>query len=216
MDVNRDKYHCVERRQFEALGPFLEGWEAPVDASACSVGPEVAAALANDLISVGIVSERSTDTKVALPTEYPLPTKAIDPEFPSQSRRPACLHAGTFFASFARASRELRRQPFHLTVESVRVRKNHNRRRAPVFDFERMRVLVSAFDRLRWLYPRSYLCLFDSLALIHFLASFRVFPEWVFGVTADPFEAHCWVQVGNMVLNDTVERVSAFTPIMYI
>ena len=63
---------------------------------------------------------------------------------------------------------------------------------------------------------RSYLCLFDSLALIHFLARFRVFPDWVFGVTADPFEAHCWVQTGGVVLNDTVERVSAFTPIMSI
>jgi hypothetical protein len=72
------------------------------------------------------------------------------------------------------------------------------------------------FERLRLFYPRSYLCLFDSLALIHFLARFDVYPDWVFGVNADPFEAHCWVQAGNVVLNDTVARVSGFTPIMVV
>ena len=76
--------------------------------------------------------------------------------------------------------------------------------------------LVSVFDRLRWFYPRSYLCLFDALALIHFLARFHVYPDWVFGVNADPFEAHCWVQAGGIVLNDTVERVSAFTTLMSV
>jgi hypothetical protein len=59
-------------------------------------------------------------------------------------------------------------------------------------------------------------CLFDSLALIHFLAQYGLYPDWVFGVSADPFEAHCWVQAGQVVLNDTVERVSAFTPILTI
>jgi hypothetical protein len=98
----------------------------------------------------------------------------------------------------------------------VRARKSRNASRGGGADFERVRSLVSVFDRLRLFYPRSYLCLFDSLALIHFLAQFDVYPDWVFGVNADPFEAHCWVQAGNVVLNDTLARVSAFTPIMYV
>jgi hypothetical protein len=218
LDVNRDKYLCVERRQFEALGPSLEGWEESTGPGGhgAATASEVAGALASDLLGLGILSERAADAKDALPTAYPLPTEAIDPDFPAPSRSSSCIHAGTFFASSARASRELRRQPLQLTVESVRARKSRNVGRAGPPDFERARSLVSVFDRLRLYYPRSYLCLFDSLALIHFLARFRVFPDWVFGVTADPFEAHCWVQAGSVVLNDTVERVSAFTPIMYI
>ena len=214
LDVNRDKYLCVDRRQFEALGPSLKGWEG----SGCTAAPasENAGALADDLLSLGILSERAADAKDALPTAYPLPTEAIDPDLPVPSRRSFCTRAGAFFASSARASRELRGQRFQLIVESVRARKSRNAGRALLSDFERARSLVSVFDRLRWYYPRSYLCLFDSLALIHFLARFGMFPDWVFGVTADPFEAHCWVQAGNVVLNDTVERVSAFTPIMSI
>jgi hypothetical protein len=203
LDVNRDKYLCVDRRQFEALGPSLEGWEESTGPGECGAAAvsEVADALANKLLSLGILSERVAGAKDALPTAHPLPTEALDPDFPAPSRR---------------SSRELRGQPFQLTVESVRARKSHNVGRAGPPDFERTRSLVSVFDRLRGYYPRSYLCLFDSLALIHFMASFGVFPDWVFGVVADPFEAHCWVQAGSVVLNDTVERVSAFTPIMSI
>lgn len=174
-----------------------------------------AAALANDLLTHGILSERPAHAKDAHPTVYPLPTEAIDPH----SRAPwmsSCAHAGAFFASSARASRELRGERFQHIVKSIQARKNRNVSHAGPPDFERARSLAAAFQRLRLFYPRSYLCLFDSLALIHFLARFQVFPDWVFGVTADPFEAHCWVQAGNLVLNDTVARVSGFTPIMSI
>ena len=218
LDVNRDKYLCVDRRQFESLGPSLEGWEEPAGPGGCAAAAaqEDASALANDLLSLGILSEQASPTKDALRITYPLPIEAIDPDLPTLPRRSSWIHAAPFFASSARASRELRRQSFQLTVESVRARKSRNLGHAGPFGFERARSLVSVFDRLRLFYPRSYLCLFDSLALIHFLARFHVFPDWVFGVSADPFEAHCWVQAGSVVLNDTVERVSRFTPIMYV
>jgi hypothetical protein len=214
LDVNRDKYLCVDRRQFDALGPSLQGWEGR--------GPGVtplaadAVALANDLLGLDILSDRAARAKDALPTAYPLPTEAIDPDEPARARRWSYAHAGSFFLSSARASRELQRQRFQLTVEHVRARKSRNADRAGPLDIERARSLASVFERLRLFYPRSYLCLFDSLALIHFLARFQVYPDWVFGVSADPFEAHCWVQAGSLVLNDTVARVSAFTPIMYV
>jgi Transglutaminase-like superfamily len=220
LDVNRDKYLCVDRLQFEALGPSLQGWDRPASPSGC--GSDVAAvsedavALANELLALDILSNGASRAKEARPTAYPLPTEAIDPDSPLPSRRSSGAHAASFFLSSARASRQLRRQHFQLIIEAVRVRKNRHASRAGRPDFERTRSLVSVFERLRLFYPRSYLCLFDSLALIHFLARFHVYPDWVFGVNEDPFEAHCWVQAGNVVLNDTVARVSAFTPIMHV
>jgi hypothetical protein len=218
LDVNRDKYLCVDRRQFEALGPSLQGWEESTSPSGSGAAPvpEDAVALASNLLDLDILSDRATHAKDARPTAYPLPTEALDPDLPVCSRRSSGTHAGSFFSSSARASRELRRQRFQLTVEAVRARKSRNASRGDRPDFERTRSLVSVFERLRLFYPRSYLCLFDSLALIHFLARFDVYPDWVFGVNADPFEAHCWVQAGNVVLNDTVARVSGFTTIMYV
>ena len=59
-------------------------------------------------------------------------------------------------------------------------------------------------------------CLHDSLALLEFLARHGIFPDWVFGVRARPFVAHCWVQYEDMVFNDTVEHVTGYIPIMVV
>lgn len=218
LDVNRDKYLCVQRRLLEALGPRLQGWEGGAGAEArnAAVPAEEALALANQLMSLGILSEHSEGAKDARAVVYPRPTEALDLDLPRRQRRLPGIHAPAFFASSMRASRQLGTRRFQSIVESVRERKACHAGRAGPFDLARARSLVAVFERWRLFYPRSYLCLFDSLALIHFLARFHVYPDWVFGVAAEPFEAHCWVQAGNVVLNDTVERVSAFTPIMHV
>jgi hypothetical protein len=218
LDVNRDRYLCVDRRQFDLLGPSLRGWAGSAGRIGCDAAavPNAGLALANDLLKREILSESPASAKDALPTAYSLPTEALDPDLPACSPWASSIHAWSFFMSSARASRELRDQHFQSIVELVRDRKNGVAGRAGPFDIERARSLVSVFNSLRLFYPRSYLCLFDSLALIHFLARFHVYPDWVFGANADPFEAHCWVQADGVVLNDTVQRVSGFTPIMYI
>lgn len=40
--------------------------------------------------------------------------------------------------------------------------------------------------------------------------------RWVFGVRAWPFLAHCWVQIDDVVIGDSLSRVGAFTPIMVV
>lgn len=40
--------------------------------------------------------------------------------------------------------------------------------------------------------------------------------DWVFGVNTWPFVAHCWLQVGDLVLGDRIERVRLYTPIMVV
>ncbi len=139
----------------------------------------------------------------------------MDYSLPEHSRGSVWARALAFFLDSARASRQLRDQSFEATIAHVRARKQRANPARP-FDSKPARSALSAFDSLRLFYPRPYLCLFDSLALVHFVARFGLYPDWVFGVRAEPFEAHCWVQAGNVVLNDTVERVSAFTPIMSV
>lgn len=64
-----------------------------------------------------------------------------------------------------------------------------------------------------WL-PLDGLCLFRSRILLAFLHALGHRPGWVFGVRTWPFRAHCWLQAGDMVLDDEAERVSAFAPIL--
>jgi len=55
-----------------------------------------------------------------------------------------------------------------------------------------------------------------SLALVEFLARYRLYPDWVFGVQTQPFKAHCWLQYGSLVLNDKPTRLHELTPILSI
>jgi hypothetical protein len=57
-------------------------------------------------------------------------------------------------------------------------------------------------------------CLVRSTLLMSFLACLGLRADWVFGVRLHPFAAHCWVQVNGVCLNDDVERLAPYTPIM--
>jgi hypothetical protein len=124
-------------------------------------------------------------------------------------------HRATFFHGSLKASAKLRWYSMHRTVRSIENRKR--RRTSPdQSSWDSLSELVHIFSRLRPYYPRRYLCLYDSLALIEFLAKYHHFPQWVFGVQTEPFNAHCWVESYGHVLNDDVENVRYYTPIMTV
>ncbi len=75
---------------------------------------------------------------------------------------------------------------------------------------------AAAFRRLAPWLPRGGVCLMRSYQLLMHLRAGGHDAAWVFGVRTWPFEAHCWLQVGDTVLDDTLERVRGFTPIMVV
>ncbi len=75
---------------------------------------------------------------------------------------------------------------------------------------------VGGFRRLAPWLPRGGVCLMRSLQLRLHLSTLGHRPGWVFGVRTWPFEAHCWLQQGTVVLDDEVERVRSFHPIMMV
>ena len=119
-----------------------------------------------------------------------------------------------FFIAARKASHRLKTEHIRDLVRDVRSRKAVAQR-APT-DVEVMRRHTAIFARLRPWYPRRYVCLYDALALVEFLARRRIFPTWVFGVQAQPFGAHCWIQSGEFLLNETTEYAGQFTPIMAV
>lgn len=75
---------------------------------------------------------------------------------------------------------------------------------------------ANEFRHARLLVPVETVCLLDSLSMVRFLAKRKLHANIVFGVSCDPFAAHCWVQAGNVALNDTVGNTAAHTPIRMI
>lgn len=75
---------------------------------------------------------------------------------------------------------------------------------------------AAAFRRARLYVPIDTCCLLDSIAMVRFLAKRELHAALVFGVAADPFSAHCWVQHGALVLNDALGHALTHTPIRVI
>jgi hypothetical protein len=122
-----------------------------------------------------------------------------------------------FLAASAFAKLALRAWRFERVILRVKRRKAARGPQQGPLDASRARSLVEAFIRYRiYLFSSKDECLYDSLALIEFLARHGIYPDWRFGVQTRPFAAHCWVQQDDVVFNDTVEHVSGFTPIMVV
>ncbi len=76
--------------------------------------------------------------------------------------------------------------------------------------------MVRAFENARLLRTAADRCLARSIALAGCLAAKGDRSMVVLGVTSPPFSAHCWVQQGEFVLNDTIEEVQRYTPILVV
>ncbi|MGA0599299.1 lasso peptide biosynthesis B2 protein [Caulobacter sp. KR2-114] len=73
---------------------------------------------------------------------------------------------------------------------------------------------VEQFEQMRPWLPLQGECLLRSYHLRTFLRSRGFDALWVFGVRTWPFSAHCWLQVGHTALDEDLERLAAYSPIM--
>jgi Transglutaminase-like superfamily len=223
LDVKQDRYFTLDATRTAALAPLLPGWPAPrasgkpseeSDLAAPDLAPDEAAA---PLLRQGWLLESPSPSKEATPVR-PLPPETellagVTVEGAAIDARAVLTFV--FASIFAKLA--LRFLRFERCICRVAERKTAHQSPEDVFDIDRARRLVDVFGRLRvFLFSHREKCLHDSLALLEFLARYGIFPGWVFGVRARPFVAHCWVQYGDIVFNDTVEHVAGYTPIMVV
>lgn len=123
----------------------------------------------------------------------------------------------TVFAIVWGTRRRLRKHTLGAVLEGV-VREREAARRLTPLSLDETQVIEAAagFARSRLCVPVETSCLLDSLALTRYLARRGMAGYIVFGVTDSPFAAHCWVQVGELVLNDTVGNTMAYMPIRVV
>lgn len=125
-------------------------------------------------------------------------------------------HVGVFFWACCRAFFKVKFLTTERIARSVRNRKRQ-RQNSTNTDTDKIRDLVEIFKILRPVFFTAQgHCLFDSLALIEFMALYDIYPDWVFGVKMGPFQAHCWVQDINFIYNEDIDKAHFFTPIMVV
>jgi Transglutaminase-like superfamily len=218
LDLKEDRYWALEASKTAGLDALVDGWPAKTpDATggAAALSPESAEAV-EVLRSRGLLTDDVSSGKDATPVTATVPLR----ELVSEADRAPGRGAGswlTFFAASVLAKIALRTLPFERVILRVKRRKALTGPKSGPLDMQRARELVEAFARYRlFLFSSKGECLYDSLALLEYLARYGIYPDWVFGVQTRPFAAHCWVQHGDIVFNDTVEHVSGYTPIMVV
>lgn len=75
---------------------------------------------------------------------------------------------------------------------------------------------VRAFEHAKLIRSAADRCLPRSIALALSLARRKLSAHLVIGVKLAPFAAHCWVQSGAEVLNDSLEEVQRYSPILVL
>jgi hypothetical protein len=169
----------------------------------------------SELLKGGLLITQPHTGKVVAPTRIEIAVEHLVDRETLRDHPVSFGHTLNCLAACAAARASLRWRKIEATVMFVANRKAKHAG-GSAFDLARARQLTGAFLKLRGFFPGNYLCLFDSLALLNFLARYGIYPTWVFGVRLEPFAAHCWVQYRHYALNEEVEEAANYTPIMAI
>jgi hypothetical protein len=217
LDLKQDRYFALDAAKTAVLSTVVPGWPAAAqqatDAAVCGATEEAL----RPLLLRGWLLEESTGGREATPVRRPRPETQLTGDGDGRAEKVGLRTLFAFVVASIFAKAALRFWPFDRVVRRVAQRKTRYSNANVPLDLERARRLTEAFERMRvFLFSSRNECLHDSLAVLEFLARYRIFPSWVFGVRARPFAAHCWVQDAEVVFNDTVENVSTYVPIMAI
>jgi len=102
-------------------------------------------------------------------------------------------------------------------VDALRRQKTQSRPQQARYDILELAAVVDVFRRLRpYAFAAEGRCLLHALTLVKFLSQYDLYPEWVIGVTTQPWGAHSWVQWEHFLLDTNPEKVCQYTPIMVV
>ena len=165
LDLIADKYICVQRRVLDGLAPCLSGWiPLPGKVAESSTSHTDGANVIETLLAEGILTKGRADAKPVAPAPIAVANAALAPV--SKQARSVILfrYLRSFVMACVSADRALRKQPLASVVARTAARRLQYDRGTQSFDMEATSKLVAAFNGLRWWYPRTYVCMFDSLA----------------------------------------------------
>ncbi|BAL94043.1 lasso peptide biosynthesis B2 protein [Rubrivivax gelatinosus] len=212
LDLRSGTYLGLAGDRLAALAGGVAGWPNPTRKEGETAPTSIAIySLVRPLLARGLLVEHLVEPAPIVELEEP--RSALDTDDAIVSVR--TKDVGRFIHAAGSASAWLRWHSLLWIVEAATARRGTNAK--ALCDFEALRHAVARYDKLRPLaFAAQDRCLYDSLALLLFLASEGHCPRWVVGVRTRPFAAHSWVQSGSLVLNDQAEHVRAFSPILVV
>ena len=221
LDPRRDQYSLLlgdKARAFQVLLPATVGSlqelqvadSATRDATQSLVQELLSELASNHLLTTERFESATKSDDISLPDEDLLQME----DAPVTTT--TLLDLLRFLVSCTKARWRLKFQSIEDTVRLLKSRKdNRDRHLTPSAESE-LRRLTHVFRKLRPLFPMDFLCLFDSMSLMEFLAQYGFYPDMIFAVKLDPWSAHCWLQYGTLALNQDFDEARAYRPIMAV
>ncbi len=209
LDCSRNRYVCLRPDQADMFREILDA------GGFCAVLKDRTLSFARFLVQAGLLAEQRAPSERLRTPANPQPTSSLLDEAPFMTVGAA--RAIPAMAWSIMAAWRIARQA-DMSVSRTAVRNWRRQTGARSSDHRTdIRQLTVAFHALTPLFFTAHdACLFRSLALIRFLALYGFSADWVFGVRFCPFLAHCWIEQDGEVLNDFLDNVSAYRPILRI
>lgn len=202
LDVLADRYFC--------LGPDAErAFRTATGLGKPDPGSE--AALAR-LMEAGLLVRQTGNHGPPACRSVSVPTASLLDGLPAQAGAASRLAAAGALVSVRLA---LRAQYLNAVLSRLQDRK---RSLADCGDgtMEAVAEVAAAFEWTARLFRSHDQCLSRSLAVSLRLAVLGLPADFVIGVSLHPFAAHSWVQWGTVLVNDQLDAVRHFTPILVL
>jgi hypothetical protein len=216
LDLRNGCYLGINAKDLPDLKSRIGNWPTSprFESNVKDLGSASTESLISDLLLRGILTTAEPKTRPASLVS-PLTSLTMDGYSIAQKSIPT-THILQFVLSLVQVLLRGRQGRLEPLLNWIRQRRSFLENRSSVTE-DRVADLLSSFFRLRiWFYTANNHCLFDSLVLSVFLTRERVPCTFVIAVATKPFLAHSWVQIGECVLNDTVEYVQTFNPILTV
>jgi hypothetical protein len=216
LDIRTGKYLGIDSRYLPALMANVLDWPT-------TTSPRSEDYLQNEDESAQLISalcrRNILTTTPSFKSAVLLPTPRHSVSATGCSRKPKGVptrHKLLFVIALLRVLSMRHKHSLEPIIDWIRVHQGTvTRRQTP--DAEHITRLLWSFERIRvWFYTARQYCLLDSLVLSVFLSLARQPCSLVIAVATKPFLAHAWVQSDEAVLNDTVEHVQLFRPLLVV
>lgn len=214
LDLRHSRYLGIGASVARSLASQVDGWPVMSERAGPSAPEADSAGVAPRLVSQGLLTAASGSLPITTTIERATTTLSADPESAEESigaRRIANFIMSATITAWWMRCRSLNAIAMAISARHHRIQMPRSASR------DVMRDATAAYEKLRPLaFTARDKCLYDSLALVAFLASEGLVARWVIGVKSMPFGAHSWVQSGHTVLNDHHEYVGQFRPILVV
>jgi hypothetical protein len=223
LDVKRDKYLGLGREETELLAGAVTGWPSPLWQRSTCHDAHASKRATNDLcellIADGVlerVGEAKKEKAVAAIRDMKGEWISIGDEL-EVTGRVTLRHIANFLSAYVWARYSLAWRPFSTVVEEVTATKLRRGLDLDRCHIRRVSAMVDIFRQIRpFAFAAEGHCLLHALTLMRFLSKYEFHPEWVIGVTTQPWGAHSWVQWDNFLLDSNPEKVCGYTSIMMV